>query len=284
MLTQHLHFPNNQVVRMKHFAHYIKRTVITAEVSSRAHDLPFAELQSESQGFSSPTYHSVPINSGVASRVGVGDTIWLFSQLSSPWGSLPPALDGKIVVEEVAKSQGKAGRYRFGASSNSKWYPLFSAIELASELNAIDAQGNLRQLLNTPRTAIGQALRFFREIANPAPLFKHAACVEEIAPDFISYRRVDGSRTAFELAARLLNNQRAVFWDRWSLPRRLAERDEHVAAVALDGHITMAIERARIVWGVHSERYALAGTYSKLEKEWAAKLGKFRPYPPWVEN
>ena len=42
--------------------------------------------------------------SGVASRVGVGDTIWLFSQLSSPWGSLPPALDGKI---EAGKSRAR---------------------------------------------------------------------------------------------------------------------------------------------------------------------------------
>ncbi|MBP5089160.1 hypothetical protein HUS91_27100 [Pseudomonas chlororaphis] len=161
---------------------------------------------------------------------------------------------------------------------------MFSAIELAGELNAIDAQGNLRHLLNTPCTAIGQALQFLREIADPAPLFKHAARVEEMAPDFISYRMVDGTRTAFELAVRLLDNQRAVFWDRWSLPRRLAERDEHVAAMALDTHIAAAIEHARIVWGVHSERYALAGTYSKLEKEWAARLGKFRPYPPWVED
>ncbi|WP_152032015.1 hypothetical protein [Pseudomonas veronii] len=275
---------NNQVLRVKHFAHYIKRTVVTAGGSSPVRGLPFAELQSEDQGFSSPIYHSVPLNSGVASRVRVGDTIWLFSQLGSPWGSLPPALDGKIEVGEVAKSQGKAGRYRFGASGNSKWYPLFSAIELAGELNAIDAQGHSRHLLNTPRTAIGQALQFLREIADPAPLFKHAARVEEMAPDFISYRMVDGTRMAFELATRLLDNQRAVFWDRWSLPRRLAERDEHVAAMALDAHITATIEHARIVWGVHSERYALAGTYSKLEKDWAERLGKFRAYPPLAED
>lgn len=269
---------------MKHFAHYIKRTVVTAGVSSQARDLPYAEPQPETQGFSLPTYHSVPLNSGVALRVGVGDTIWLFSQLNSPWGSLPPSLDGKIEVGEIAKSQGAAGRYRFGANDNSKWYPLFSAIELAGELNAIDAQGDVRDLLNTPRTAIGQALQFLREIADPAPLLKHAARVEEMAPDFISYRMVDGTRTAFELAAWLLVNQHAVFWDRWSLPRRLAERDEHVAAVTLDEHIATAIEHARIVWGVHSERYAMAGSYSKLEKECAVRLGKFRPYPPRGED
>lgn len=269
---------------MRHFAHYIKRTVVTTGVRSQASDLLYVEPQPESQGFSLPNYHSVPLNSGVALRVGVGDTIWLFSQLSSPWGSLPPSLDGKIEVGEVSKSQGKADRYRFGASGNSEWYPLFNATELVRELKAMDAQGNVRHLLNTPRTAIGQALQFLREIADPALLLKHAARLEEMAPDYISYRLMDGTRAAFELATRLLDHQRPVFWDRWSLPRRLTERDEHVAAVALDKRIVEAIEHARIVWGVHSEHYAKAGSYSKLEKEWASRLGKFRPYPPWVED
>lgn len=269
---------------MRHFAHYIKRTIVTAGVRSQASELPYVEPQSESQGFSLPNYHCVPLNSGVALRVGCGDTIWLFSQLSSPWGSLPPSLDGKIEVGDVSKSQGKTGRYRFGASDNSKWYPLLNATELVRELNAIDALGNVRHLLNTPRTAIGQALQFLREIADPSPLLHHAAHLEEMPPDFISYRMIDGTRAAFELAARLLDHQRPVFWDRWSLPRRLTERDEDISAVALDKRIVEAIERARIVWGVHSEHYAKVGSYSKLEKEWASRLVKFRPYPPWVED
>ncbi|MCY1524552.1 hypothetical protein D9M68_594910 [compost metagenome] len=269
---------------MKHFAHYIKRTVVNAGTKSGPRDLPYAELQPEDQGFRSPAYHSVPVNSGVASRVTAGDTIWLFSQLSSPWGSLPPSLDGKIRVAEIEKNERHTGRYRFGATSDSKWYSLFSATELVFELKAIDVQGNVRSLLNTPRTAIGQALQFLREIADPSPLMKHAARVEEIAPDFISYRMADGTRTAFKLSKLLLEKKRAVFWDRWSLPRRLAERDEQVGPVALDSHIAATINNSRAVWGVLSELYAVDGSYSKLEKDFATRLGKFRTYPPWNDD
>jgi len=269
---------------VKHFAHYIKRTVVDAGKKSCFRDLPYAELQPEDQGFRSPAYHSVPVNSGVASRVAIGDTIWLFSQLTSPWGTLPPSLDGMIRVAEIEKNGRHAGRYRFGATSDSKWYSLFSATELVCELNAIDAQYNVRSLLNTPRTAIGQALQFLREISDPSPLMRHAARVEGMEPDFISYRMVDGTRSAFELAKLLLEKRRAVFWDRWSLPRRLAERDEKVGPEALDSHIASTIENSRAVWGVFSGLYAVDGSYSKLEKELANKLGKFRPYPPWNDG
>lgn len=269
---------------MKHFAHYVKRAIVSAGTKIGPQDLPYAELQHKDQGFRSPAYHSVPMNSGVASRVTVGDTIWLFSQLSSPWGSLPPSLDGKIRVAATEKSEGHAGRYRFRATSDSKWYSLFSATELISELKAIDAQGNVRSLLNTPRTSIGQALQFLREISDPSPLIHHASRVEEMAPDFISYRMVDGTRAAFELAKLLLDRNRAVFWDRWSLPRRLAERDEKVESVALDIHITTTINNSRVVWGVCSSLYAVDGSYSKLEKDWATRLDKFRPYPPWSNS
>jgi hypothetical protein len=86
---------------LAHFAHYIKRTVVIADKKNSAFALPYVEIQSEDQGFRSPAYHSVPANSGVASRVVVGDTIWLFSQVASPWGTLPPSLDGMIIVGEI---------------------------------------------------------------------------------------------------------------------------------------------------------------------------------------
>jgi hypothetical protein len=138
-------------------------------------------------------------------------------------------------------------------------------------------------LLNTPRTTIGQALQFLREISDPSPLFWHAAQVEGIAPDFISYRMVDGTQSAFEIVKLLLNKRHAVFWDRWSLPRRLAERDVKVSHEALDSHIASVINSSRVVWGVLPELYAIDGSYSRLEKELANKLGKFRPYPPWCD-
>lgn len=269
---------------MKHFAHYIKRTVVDAGKKIDSDDLPYAELQPQDQGFRSPAYHSAPVNSGVASRIAIGDTIWLFSQLTSPWGTLPPSLDGMIRVAEIEKNTRHIGRYRFDATSDSKWYPLFRATELVSELNAIDAKKNVRSLLNTPRTAIGQALQFIREISDPSPLIKHAARVEEMKPDFISYRMIDGTKSAFELAKLLLDKNRVVFWDRWSLPRRLSERNEKVGPEALDSHIASTIENSRTVWGVLSALYAIDESYSKLEQELASRLGKFRPYPPWDDG
>jgi hypothetical protein len=269
---------------VKHFAHYIKRTVVDAGKKDRSGDPPYAEHQPEDQGFRSPAYHSVPVNSGVASRVAIGHTIWLFSQLSSPWGTLPPSLDGRIRVAGIEKNGRAAGRYRFGATSDSRWYSLFDASELVLELKAIDAQNNIRSLLNTPRTAIGQALQFLREISDPSPLIRHAAKVARMELDFISYRMVGGTRPAFELAKLLLEKKRAVFWDRWSLPRRLAERDEKVGPEALDAHIAAMIRSSRVVWGVSSELYAVDGSYSKLERDLAIKVGNFKPYPPWNDS
>lgn len=211
-------------------------------------------------------------------------TIWLFSQLSSPWGRLAPSLDGMINVSEIQKSGQSLGRYRFGARKDSKWYPLFNATDLVFQLEAVDAEGNARDLLRDHHTAIGQALQFLREIGDPSPLVKHAASVSEMNFDFISYRMLDGTKSAFELAQRLVEKRRAVFWDRWSLPRRLAERGEQVEPTALDSRIAETIANARTVWGVSSSLYAVDGSYSKLEKELAIGLGKFRYYPPWCDE
>ncbi len=269
---------------MRHFIHYIKRVVVDAGENIDPDVLPYAEQQPEDQGFETPAYHSVPLNSGVASRVDVGDTIWLFSQLSSCWGKLPPSLDGMIGVAEINKDGRMPGRYWFGAASHSKWFCLFNASDLIGELKSIDVRGKVRRLIEPPQTAIGQAARFIREISDASSLNNHAAIVDETKPDFISYRITDGTKSAFELAMLLLENKRAVFWDRWSLPRRLAERNESVGPEALDARIDTIIRSSRAVWGVSSKLYGVDGSYSKLEKDLAERIGNFRPYPPWSEG
>lgn len=265
---------------MKHFAHYIKRIVIDPRDNHDSRDFPYAEFQPEDQGFVAPAYHSVSVNSGVASRVAVGDKIWLFSQLSSPWGILPPSLDGMIRVAEIDKNGRQAGRYRFSAAPDSKWHPLFCAANLIPDICTVNSEGKTRKLLHASTTAVGQALRFLREISDPRPLCYHAAQVENTPPDFVSYRIIDGTKSAFELTKHLMENKRAVFWDRWSLPRRLAERKENVGTEALDSHIKSVIQHSRVVWGVTSDLYAREGSYSLQEKELAIQLNKFRPYPP----
>ena len=134
--------------------------------------------------------------------------------------------------------------------------------------------------MSTTAKSVGQALRFPREIANAENLVAHSRTVNSTPVDFVSYRMVDGTRTAFELACWLTESDRAVFWDRWSLPRRMSERGERLAHIALDTHIQHMIVDSRCVWGVQSSKYAAHGSYSLLEMELAERLKKFKRYPP----
>lgn len=263
---------------MAHFAHYIKRHLEISKEPGTSSTAPYIEVQLEGQGFNRPEFHSVPFNSGVGSRVKKDDTIWLFSQLRTPWGVLPPSLDGRIEVAKVELTEQNPKRRRFEATDESRWYPLFDAVRLTKELEAVDAHGGVRPLLNSPTTAIGQALQFLREIANPAPLLRHSEYVKDSPLDFISYRIVDGTESAFVLAKSLLKGNKAVFWDRWSLPRRLSERREKVGVEALETHVIEAIQRSENVWGVMSSLYGADGSFSRLEKNLAIRLNLFRPF------
>ncbi len=264
---------------MRHFAHYIKREIVDPANAIDSDGLPYVEWQPQDQGFDVPAYHSVALNSGVAARVQVGDKIWLFSQLSSHWGRLPPSLDGVIAVAEIDKGERCVGRYWYRAGNASKWFPLFDATGLIGNLHAVDAQGHSSPLLRTPSTAIGQAVHFLREIQDGSLLVRHAEQMEGMALDFVSYRMIDGTQSAFKLAGELVANGRAVFWDRWSLPRRLAERQETTAPSTLDTRIKTMIHSARVVWGVDSKCYGIDDSYSKLEKDLAVAAGIFKPYP-----
>jgi len=253
---------------MAQFAHYIRREVAEPDYCSPS-DPWFAENQPDTQGFFSPTYHAAPGNSGIAKRIFAGDTIWLFSQLSSQWGRLPPALDG--IVEVAGKSAIKRDDhsvYRFAAGPGSRWFPLCDATNLLQELG----------LLSGSIKTVGQALRFMRRIDDPAPLLRHRQKVDALPVDFISYRLLDGTCSAFHLARRLLREQRAVAWDRWSLPRRLAERREFLSDEALNNFIQRLVCRSQVVYGVCSPRYAEPGSYSRRERDLAQSLGIYRAH------
>jgi hypothetical protein len=259
---------------MRHYAHYVKRTV---KSKNTIFPPKSGESQQQCDGFNTPVFHSIPINSGVAARIKANDHIWIFSQLSSDFGVLPPSLDACIIVESIDIVDDGYKRFKFIADvEKSKWFPLFDATELISKLDTINAQNNTRPLLNTPTTAIGQALQFVREIADPTQLFLHANKLAQLQPEFISYRIKDGMLNAFMHAKSLLEKQTPILWDRWSLPRRLTERDEEVDAVKLDQSIVDMINRSTKVWGIYSELYAAEKSYSKLEMEMAKRLGKFQ--------
>ncbi len=262
---------------MTHWAQYIKRIICDPSKQS-GEDLPYVEKQPLDQGFESPIYHTVPTGRGVGSRVKVGDTIWLFSQLKSPWGRLPPSLDAKIeVINRSMIENGK--RYRFEAGEGSKWFPLFDCTAIIKDMkqqSATPVSDESKSLLLHDKTVLGQALRFMRAIEDPTPLIPHAEPV-----DFISYRMIDGTQLAFKLAQHLLSKGRWVFWDRWSLPRRLAERREDVSPDALNSTIKRHIEASRVVWGVESPQYAKPNSYSFYEKTLATR---YRAYPPWSDD
>lgn len=259
---------------MSHFAHYVKRTI----KNKNPIDPPKSgELQQQNAGFKSPDFHSIPINSGVAARIQVNDHIWIFSQLRSDFGILPPSLDALIIVKSIEVVDDGHKRFKFTADKErSKWFPLFNATELISKLDTLSTKKGIRSLLNTPTTSIGQALQFVREIAEPKPLLRHAYKLAHLQPDFISYRIKDGLLDSFKHAEKLLENEIPVLWDRWSLPRRLTERDEEVDEVSLDQSIIDMIKSSSKVWGIHSELYAAEKSYSKLEMEMAIRLGKFK--------
>lgn len=86
--------PYTETNSMAHFAHYVRRTVVEVNYEDPS-DPWFAENQPDNQGFEAPAYHVTRSLTGPAARVSGGDTIWLFSQLTTPWGNFPPALDAK---------------------------------------------------------------------------------------------------------------------------------------------------------------------------------------------
>ena len=266
---------------MSHFADYIKRELVAQHQLNGSDVLERYGSQSADAGVSSPVFHSVRVKSGAAKRVKPGDTIWWFSQLQGFGKRLPPSLDARIEVVEVRDTGN--GRMRFVAGPGSCWFPLWDADNLLHKLKVKSSDGAVSSLLVSPSQAAGQALRFMREIHDPGPLLEHTQAISNISHDFVSYRIDDGTELAFECVARLLDSGRSVFWDRWSLPRRLAEKGVHIDSIILESHIKTAIDQARVVWGVRSPGYGEEDTYSKLEMELAKSLGKLQHFPPLAD-
>jgi hypothetical protein len=256
------------------FAHYLRRDVVQVNYQD-PRDPWFSENQPDDQGFTSPAFHVTQRSSGAAARVCVGDTIWLFAQLFSPWGKLPPALDAKIEVAGIEERVGGKG-YRYDAGRGSMWFPLFDASSCLLKLKTKTAKGDLSDLLSTSNQPIGQALQSMRELSNGNVLEQFASNLASIEFCFVSYRLVDGTRRAFEKLQELVARKNAVFWDRWSLPRRLAERREFLQDAALDRYISRQISKASVVWGIDSPMYGEKGSYSKRELDLAARESKLR--------
>jgi hypothetical protein len=265
---------------MAHFAHYVRREVIEVHYASKR-DPWFAENQPDDQGLEVPAYHVTESTVGPATRIGRGDIIWIFSQLRSPWGVCAPALDAKICVSDVRRVRRK-GKFaiRFAADPvKSSWFPLFDASGVLPHLTTVNSRGNDNKLLSQPHQPIGRALQSIRQLVNATPMLKLEKKLKASKFDFVSYRLIDGTRAAFFKSVALVQSGRPVFWDRWSLPRRLAERREFLKNVALDSFIEERIKASATVWAIDTPKYAEPGSYSSIEMKMAIKHEKLKRCP-----
>lgn len=258
---------------MAHFAHYVKR--IVGKQAGRNAAPWFSERQRKSQGLGRPRYHITRQRTGAAGRIRVGDTIWIFSQLRTPWGNLPPALDAKIIVASISQCE-RDGKIctRFGASKRSRWFPLYDAGEILGQLEAISSSNQIGLLLNNSDLCLGQALQSMREINNPEVMKGMERFIDSAPFVFISYRHADGTKRAFDICRGLLRQNNAVFWDRWSLPRRLAERGEAFGDEVLERYLCDKISESRRTFGVKTRKYARKRSFSAIERSFAKRFGR----------
>lgn len=282
------------------FIHYVPRRVVTRIPSVNSEnakkrnqvklwytspeELALEREQESDEGFSRPIFHTTKSLLGAAANIEPGSVIWLIAQLQTPWGSLCPALDARIVVETISEAsfcdvnEGIKQKRIFRArAEGSSWYPLK---DIGPTLEGLFSLGSNKPLISKHGDHVGLYLQSLRELepGSGEQLEQWAKALNSVPFGFLSYRQLDGNKEAFYAAQKLMLEGRTVFWDRWSLPRRLAERREMVSNAKLNEHLMDKLERAAVVWGVKSPNYALPGSYSEREMQRAIALNKFE----WV--
>jgi hypothetical protein len=260
----------------KHFIHYINRRVFIRKPSKGKEW--FATPQKLGEGFESPVYHVTGRKTGAVNQIKEGDTIWLVSELKSPWGKLPPALDAKIVVRKIEPFQ-NGGKKFIADPALSQWFPMANCNDVLFSLQTETVNNKIHPLISVSKTSknIGTFLQSIRKLRSANSLISWAEYIQKKPLNFISYRILDGTKCAFKKTSELVNNGEIVFWDRWSLPRRLAERREKTSGKALNTTIMKLLEESASVWGIQSKLYAKEKSYSKKEYEKAIELQKYNP-------
>src|ERR1043165_5138335 len=127
----------------RHFIHYLHR-VIKARQARTPEDLFYTQEQDPTDGLERPAYHITRRKSGPVTMISPGDSIWLLSSLSAPWGTLPPSVDARIVVSSIEHLPD--GRTKFHAGSRSEWFPLCDARSVISLLTTVDRLGTVKRL------------------------------------------------------------------------------------------------------------------------------------------
>lgn len=265
---------------MANFVHYLKRFVGQPNYLNPNHSW-FARNQPDDQGFSAPSFHVTRSINGAAERVEEGDRIWLFSALrSSSWGSAPVGLDAMIVVSRIhdlrtTREDGQPA-FVYHAGEGSAWFPLYDASPYLSVVETINGKGEEGKLILDAGANDAGLMRQMRQVADPAPLERLANAVRNAERHFVSYRLLDGTRSSFAKCKTLVKGGKAVWWDRWSLPRRMAERREILSDTAMTTRIFREMAACDLVWGIETMEYGVEGSYSADEKRNAIELGKYR--------
>jgi hypothetical protein len=237
----------------------------------------FSEFQKNTDVFSRPAYHTTRRASSLTRTIKKGDIIWIVGQIRSPWGNLPPGIDARIKVDHLVV--GNDGSTRFVASHDSSWLPLADATAILGKLETIDASGGVSRLNKTIGAPIGLSLQSMRRLHTPEVIENWCRHIRAAPHHFVSYRICDGTFGAFSHVRSLLEKGKVVFWDRWCLPRRLAERRELVDDKRLDRYLMKQLQRSQLVWGIETSKYAALGSYSQRERDKAIRLGVYRAAP-----
>lgn len=255
----------------EHFIHYLKRK-IHKNVSKKEVREFYALNQQSDEGFDRPAFHITKSKKGVATKIKPGDVIWIISIIDTPWGSSNPSLDGKIVVKKIEITETHI-KYHAGKSSN--WYNFNDITKWMHGLQTINSKESVKNLIDANKN-VGQKLQGIRRLFNPGILIKRSEELSALPYDFVSYRMKDGTEHAFSKVTELVKNGEIVFWDRYCLPRRLAERREYVDDEKLDVHLTHKIAGARQVWGIETILYKEKESYSEKEYNLAILLNKYK--------
>ncbi len=261
----------------QHFIQYIKREIVL-RFPADPQSPWFAELQHYKAGFQYPVHHVTRLAGYPANKVKAGDVIWLVSQLKLKGQLLPPSFDGKVVVKEVIQLNNNEQQtgFKFIADKGSCWFPLKDATAVLAIIAVQPKIGDPYTPFDSGKTTVGQAFQSMKKIHTPHILSTLQQQLEQNPIDFVSYRIKDGTQAAFSKVAELLGGGAVVFWDRWGLPRRLAERRELVDDAELDILLCQKIQQAGTVYGIESNLYAVDSSYSAKEKNLAEQLGKYK--------
>jgi hypothetical protein len=264
---------------MTHFIQYIHRRVLLPTQSSRE-SRKFATPEPDDPPFTTPTRHVLP-NQTIIRSIRDGDTVWLISQMSlrrankTLW--LPIALDARINVNASPTLEGT--NWVTAAAEGSRWFPLADARCVFDELQSIGNRGAIASLATGKKIAVGRNFQSMRRLENADALLRWADRLAGTEVEFISYRQIDGTAAAFDFVSLRLAAGSTLFWDKWSLPRRLCERREEVSSRPLDETILGALDKAICVWGLESPLYHEVGRYAEKEAARARARGVFTLVP-----